>query len=683
MSIPLSYQESESPVNSSSVSSLSPSSPVSSALPACPTVEESCVATSIQAPLSTPPFGLDRLPRPLKIYPSIDAGKKGRQVFSQSARRRDSVTALGSIESLQHHFTKVSLASDKTIAEGTKAKYGDIEKSGPGFLNGFSRRLPQISLDTLPPSPVRSSTVRAPFPPQPVINVDPESLRPEVVRDLKLVERVFSVAERAEEQQIDILKLLRTTITAVRSVRNYVVTIPEEAFPSRSVPLSIPTSYTGAVFSPSFAVQTNYLSTPSRPAPINYARPSTRISSAPSSLHPTPVDPVSRIRKSALNVLGALRLIEERYRLLDEAVDEDNSEPVLTLHPLGPETTKSLTIPSATSLPCLRSSFSEDLDVHPDDLEISEKTTEKLSWEDRLGHLYQSDVTLASSQPLQDARKAVEDYLSLVDDVLFGGGRVNNRGWDSDMVDKGRRKRRLGGAPRIRTTTEIGRPRINEEDKENIETDPSIRDFSHAEGDEADEEWLNSEKDIIVRLHSLLSYHLPPYLATYIPPLTSPLPDFLNDLTDGQLLCYAHNFAVRRSRKPWGFIPDNEIHDVIGERERNQLEPFLIDTVAIERSGGTISRRQSDGLVKHRKEYLFRRVQNMGNFAAAIKLRYLVPLIQSNAVNPTPESIFFDHQMVAKRAPGWEQMLEKAIHSWIDRITEEERDDTKSRMEGN
>ena len=38
---------------------------------------------------------------------------------------------------------------------------------------------------------------------------------------------------------------------------------------------------------------------------------------------------------------------------------------------------------------------------------------------------------------------------------------------------------------------------------------------------------------------------------------------FLNSLTSGQLLCVAYNAGVRRSKKPWGYVNREGIHDII------------------------------------------------------------------------------------------------------------------------
>jgi len=47
------------------------------------------------------------------VYPNANAANKEQKPFSRSAAKRDSVMALGSIEHLQHYFTKTGLIVKK------------------------------------------------------------------------------------------------------------------------------------------------------------------------------------------------------------------------------------------------------------------------------------------------------------------------------------------------------------------------------------------------------------------------------------------------------------------------------------------------------------------------------------------------------------------------------------------
>lgn len=51
--------------------------------------------------------------RQTAFYPNMNASNKQQKPFSRSAAKRESVMALGSIEHLQHYFTKTGLAAKK------------------------------------------------------------------------------------------------------------------------------------------------------------------------------------------------------------------------------------------------------------------------------------------------------------------------------------------------------------------------------------------------------------------------------------------------------------------------------------------------------------------------------------------------------------------------------------------
>lgn len=65
------------------------------------------------------------------------------------------------------------------------------------------------------------------------------------------------------------------------------------------------------------------------------------------------------------------------------------------------------------------------------------------------------------------------------------------------------------------------------------------------------------------RTHALLKSVLPVPLAAILPDDSSDRATILEKLASGQLLCIAYNAAVRQSRKPWGYISQDSIHDVV------------------------------------------------------------------------------------------------------------------------
>jgi hypothetical protein len=62
---------------------------------------------------SVSPSSAQKARRQTAFYPNMNSSNKPQKPFSRSAAKRESVMALGSIEHLQHYFTKTGLASKK------------------------------------------------------------------------------------------------------------------------------------------------------------------------------------------------------------------------------------------------------------------------------------------------------------------------------------------------------------------------------------------------------------------------------------------------------------------------------------------------------------------------------------------------------------------------------------------
>lgn len=73
--------------------------------------------------------------------------------------------------------------------------------------------------------------------------------------------------------------------------------------------------------------------------------------------------------------------------------------------------------------------------------------------------------------------------------------------------------------------------------------------------------YISSDASLAGRAHALLITLLPEDLRSLIP-LAPDKTTFFSALTSGQCLCAAYNTGVRRSRKPWGFISVESIHDI-------------------------------------------------------------------------------------------------------------------------
>ena len=147
------------------------------------------------------------------------------------------------------------------------------------------------------------------------------------------------------------------------------------------------------------------------------------------------------------------------------------------------------------------------------------------------------------------------------------------------------------------------------------------------------------------------------------------------------MLCNAYNAVLRKSERPWGFIPQNSIHDVISlMRERQQRDeqagsnqrPSLDQSGHLQIGGGsTLMRRVSseglsgnDSLVingnKSRIGLTFRRFENLRVFVAALRLRYLVQL-----------SHHVDIKFIARKEEGWREMMAEIACKWVEAAAEE------------
>ncbi len=221
----------------------------------------------------------------------------------------------------------------------------------------------------LPPSPLPNAPSRPAFPTVDRTYVtDPEVLKPGVINDLSDVEAIWAISQNTPsnenendtgiqdrpllsphpnsiEDGVDILQLLQVTTRAIRSVRNYVVSLPDESAipsalttkstfrPSTMKPQPPPKTpkaglrhITGAVgLTPMHTGAAGASLVPPGTVPPVPALPSTPTASSTASF----TEPgswetsLSQIRKWALEVLHVLHALEVRARLplSDEAYD--------------------------------------------------------------------------------------------------------------------------------------------------------------------------------------------------------------------------------------------------------------------------------------------------------------------------------------------------------------------------
>ncbi|KAH9164870.1 hypothetical protein EDB89DRAFT_2233714 [Lactarius sanguifluus] len=649
------------------------------------------------------------------FYPNVNAANKEQKPFSRSAAKRESVMALGSIEHLQHYFTKTGLIAKK---ESNKQRKGLVPAIGS--LSAHIKANPSLSglpeLD-LPPSPALPAPSFPPFTPYvKTFEIDPENLRPGVTQDLSVVEQVWRL--RADDDArppdpgllsvnghaapisgFDVLRALKVTTHAIRSVRNYLLSLPDEHGHTQPRQGFRPTS----------------LST-SEPQKRRVFSGTDR------------TDPLARIRRAALDVLTLLRELEESARvpLSDDAYDVGSDHSSLG-RVASPTELSDVPTDASFSVSVMQVGGRRESilvwDEEEEDFNVDEES-ERLPrerWDERLvlgsGWLYKQDLKI---EDIEKQRGIVARYLDTVDEVLFGGNKDGVRGWVYEQERAARKEKperesrgkgRRSSAPLLTLnqmapdaeTTAIGRSarRVvsanmldNMRDLVVTEEPEELEILVEEDGDDDDGDgddetssvddddlprWAKRSAfpdDPLMRVHALLVALLPASLLSHLPG-SQDRAEFMNALSSGQLLCLAYNAGVRQSRKPWGYINTDSIHDIIA------LE------VALTKSEVDGSQEE-----KGRKGWTFRRTDNLRLWGAAVRIRYMLPIISpatpdvptlkpnptGDAVPPSPSSskfseppIFFDAREVARQDDGWENMLERVLLRWTLAVVEERR----------
>ncbi|KAF9467620.1 hypothetical protein BDZ94DRAFT_1248563 [Collybia nuda] len=643
--------------------------------------------------------------RQTAFYPNMNSTNKPQKPFSRSAAKRESVMMLGSIEHLQHYFTKTGIAAKKNPL--AKPHHGLVPAiGGPTHI----RTSPSISSSfVLPPSPAIPVSAQPAFPPYvKTYETDPESLLPGVVEDLAAVSDAWLLSqggERKTDAPIDVLAVLKITTRAIRSIRNYLLSLPDES---------------------AGTIRAHF-----RPKILGPGKPQHH-SSTPASSSSQP-DPLTLIRRSALEVLTVLRELEEASRLplSDDAYDaqSDNAGGSHSTAPSPNNATEELPPDTETGIdPDSSVTFSlvqvqgryESVPVWEDEDDgsfpvggLDEEEKEKREhWDERLvlgsGWLYRQDVTL---DELTKERTIVGAYVDVVDEVLFEGKKTEGaeRGWERErrkVVEKedrglsrakGRRVSAMEssgrGSPML-AVSDGGRRRVSTgmldmmsgvsltEEPEDME---DIHEDDEAEESVDDEElpaWAQRTtfvNDDLGRAHAILSTFLPSNLLAELESPSSRTA-FLSSLSSGQLLCVAYNSCVRKSKQPWGYVSKDGIHDIIALEKAEREE------------GG-------DGKPEGAKKgWTFRRTDNLRLWAGALKIRYTLPLhvptqslvqtsgpgssltplgspvrAQRFASTSTEPPIIFDGKIVARKDEGWEDMLESVLSRWVNKVVDERR----------
>jgi hypothetical protein len=417
--------------------------------------------------------------------------------------------------------------------------------------------------------------------------VNPESLLPGVIENLTVVAHAWCIDNTTTSTTIDVLGILQTTTRAIRAVRNYVLSLPDESAGT------IRSQFRSKILGPGKSIN------------------------LPSS---SSTDPLSLIRKSALEVLTVLRELEETCRLplSDDAYDAQSDvgnlrgaegielppdESDIGSVDQDPYLTYSLVQVEGRfeSIPVWEDEEDSSFVFGDEDDDGKEK---REPWDERLvvgnGWLYRQDVKL---KDLERERNVLLSYVDVVDEVLFGGSKgIAERGWERE-----KRKLEGRGGPRpknrrvsagdgegrsLGVVSDGGKRRVSmgmvdlmggmslsEEPEQMDDIGEDVREDESMDDDELPEwarkssfikddlgmlfsSFLNVISSYLGRAHSLLLSFLPSALQPALQP-SSPREAFLGSLSSGQLLCNAYNSCVRKSKKPWGYVSKDGIHDII------------------------------------------------------------------------------------------------------------------------
>lgn len=398
--------------------------------------------------------------RQIAFYPNMNSSNKPVKPFSRSAAKRQSVMTLGSIEHLQHYFTKAGLSAKTKCVPRDFSVFGvlfTMQKSPSNkpqsqfvpAIGGLLALQTDMTLESvqefeLPPSPVIPESRPLTFPLfAKTYETDPDAFLPGVVEDLVAVTYVWGIQGSTEKPDpsyarlsstsptsspspspsvskcVDVLNVLQTTTRAIRSVRNYVIALPDES---------------------AGTLRSQYRNRIATGDPVKRHK-----SKSP---HP---DPLSMIRKSALEVLSALRDLEERSRvpLTDEAYDaqsdrgssQGHNPPSRVASPSGvsDDDTDSQPFDPDMSISFIRVQgrydsvpvWEDENDQDVFNMSEEEQDNKRERWDDKLvlggGWLYRQDTRL---EDLAKERDIVDRYTRLVDDVLFDERKDGVRGWE-------------------------------------------------------------------------------------------------------------------------------------------------------------------------------------------------------------------------------------------------------------
>ncbi|EFP82796.1 uncharacterized protein PGTG_08992 [Puccinia graminis f. sp. tritici CRL 75-36-700-3] len=437
------------------------------------------------------------------------------------------------------------------------------------------------------------------------------------LQNLQLAHFSSFTADHHHHNEGFIINLISLTTRAVRSVQKFILTIPDPDIFSpanisnlggdlqrRMSHLELSTAARPRISRSTFLGSSQRASSPSRnepPALISrrsatgfdpFALFKKRAVSGPmmsyanSQTQTAKDDPLAILRKMSLEVLTCLKDIEHKFRIPGSATPMDNQEFSIF---------QSSDQHQRTSPPQQHSLAETKIVEQDEDNSEGSLILPSMSWE------YRQDVSL---EEVRKEALVVKEWLECVDGILEGmkiitGSRrkkshlgVKNQPTNmkkkSGIVKDRNVFKKIINSSKFSTSNnaEMKVPDISLDDGTMTEDES----YSEMEDEEDSEEllpdWARNdrflikssrtddqgnpidglENDPLGRLFSCLVSHLPHELLSHLVPPHGEFGSrigFLDSLSDGTLLCLAYNTVLRKSQRPWGFIPVESIHNLV------------------------------------------------------------------------------------------------------------------------
>ncbi|POW14411.1 hypothetical protein PSHT_07442 [Puccinia striiformis] len=674
--------------------------------------------------------------------------------FSSSAAKRDSVMALGSIAHLQHYFVRNGLATKNrydyqasTTTAQTKPATIPCWKSLPNLSDLESARRSNGPIGSSLPI-LGSRQLAATRAPSVASNADeelhlPSSSSPSLSAagsgNLQL-----SIPHSTDlENEGFIINLISLTTHAVRSVQKFIITIPDpDIFSSTNIQTEdIPTWII-------LGSASSRTSSPSRPdSPQLNANRRTSSTFDPFAIFKKRAvfGPDSRISYTDGEEFGAAKL----GQINEDEEEEGEGETALVLPSMGWEYRQDISLDHLRNEALIVKDWLECVDGILEGLKIITAGSNRHN-RNRNRHIKKikkkkSDLNLLSPT-INKPTKTIKKKKSFTSSSLSPEGTIKK---EKNVFKKIMNSTKFQTSPTSTKSTknkqqqqqivpaislEEEHDHLEEHDEGSEEYQDEYQEHEDDDDDEYDDDeeedneeclpdWARNDRFIslnniddqspsstkeedlqLARLFNCLISHLPVDLLVHlVPPVgeNGSKIGFLDSLSDGTLLCIAYNIVLRKSQRPWGFIPVESIHNLaVDQSVCTGLNNLEIDD---DKTSSTLGGGAGAGGGPNKIGITFRRMENIKVWSAALKLRYLIkgeiPTTKSSPPNSNatthhqhqqqldPNSspshhhhhhlnhTKFDPKSIAKKSDDWDHALLYMILKWLESVKNEKREE--------